>query len=518
MSTGHRANVRRIPPVDESILRMVENLACRLAEISQGRLTPCHLMPYVPLPLELIRTCLDDMVDGESVVSPPGEEKVVYEFTAYRDVVPGASGVLSTESCVACGASLLPKMVSVLCVTCAETLYRAAASSAMAQGWGQQAQTEHALLYAAAPYAGEPVSIATLASRSHSRMRATRLSVEKMALEGYLHQDADLKTGALVYTFPHLAYPRALYETNASLLRTWAGTRGMRRWQKGRQWLYRLGLVMLLGGMTTWYLWPPAQPPRPLPRSAVLPESPRHEPRSVPVPADAPPAPPYGKAYHEEAMKHATPIPVSIRRDGFTPVEMKVTVSWNTSTPLSPTPPARIIKHPVYQGSSQRYGTLRLGTGENPLYDFVFDLISGPHPIVYFDANQNGDLSDDGKALTNQGSGIFATVITLPFRRLIREVSFPGTYALWFFTNDSLWKRYATAHYSRTQLKGTVHIAGKAYVAYIADAGNNDVDLTNDGVSVDLNGDGDIDRHQEYFPPNKVAHIHGKDYAFVITW
>jgi hypothetical protein len=389
---------------------------------------------------------------------------------------------------------------------------------AMAHGWVPQAQIEHALLYAAAPYAGEPVSIATLASRSHSRMRATRLSLEKMAWEGYVHQDADPKTGALVYTFPRLAYPRALYETNARMLRAWAGTSGIRRWPKGRRWLYGLGLVVLLGGVTIWYVRPPAHPPRPLPRSAVLPERPPHEPRSAPTPAEAPPAPMYGKAYHEDAMKHATPVKVSIRQDGFTPVEMKVTVSWNTSTPLSSTPPARITTHPVYQGSSQRYGTLRLGTGENTLYDFVFDLISGPHPIVYFDANQNGNLSDDGKPLTNQGSGIFATVITLPFRRLIREVSFPGPYTLWFFTNDSLWKRYAIAHYSRTQLKGTVHIACKAYVAYIADAGNNDADLTNDGVSVDVNGDGHIDRQQEYFPPDKVAHIHGQDYAFVISW
>jgi hypothetical protein len=42
--------------------------------------------------------------------------------------------------------------------------------------------------------------------------------------------------------------------------------------------------------------------------------------------------------------------------------------------------------------------------------------------------------------------------------------------------------------------------------------------LTNDGLLVDLNGDGDIDRQQEHFPPDQVAHIHGKDYVFVITW
>jgi hypothetical protein len=197
---------------------------------------------------------------------------------------------------------------------------------------------------------------------------------------------------------------------------------------------------------------------------------------------------------------------------------MQVAARWKTSTPLSPTPPAGIRQEPVYRGSRQRYGTLRLGTRENNLYHFVFDFVSGPQPIVYVDMNQNGDLTDDGQPLTNQGSGIFATTIALPFRRLVKEVAFPGDYAVWFFTNDSLWQRSAVAHYSRTQLKGAVHIAGKTYVAYIADTGDNDADLTNDGLSVDLNGDGNIDRQQEYFPPDQVAHIHGQNYVFVVTW
>ena len=119
--------------------------------------------------------------------------------------------------------------------------------------------------------------------------------------------------------------------------------------------------------------------------------------------------------------------------------------------------------------------------------------------MVYFDANQNGNLTDDGKPLTNQGSGIFATTIHLPFRRLVRDAPFPGDFTLWFFTNDSMWPRGAVAHYSRTQLKGTVYVDGHAYMAYIADAGENDTDLTNDGISVDVNGDGEINRQQEFF-------------------
>ena len=61
-----------------------------------------------------------------------------------------------------------------------------------------------------------------------------------------------------------------------------------------------------------------------------------------------------------------------------------------------------------------------------------------------------------------------------------------------------MWPRGAVAHYSRTQLKGTVYVDGHAYVAYIADAGENDTDLTNDGISVDVNSDGEINRQQDF--------------------
>jgi hypothetical protein len=457
------------------------------------------------------------MVDGESILSPPGEIQAMYQFTAYRNL-PRQMEVLVVDSCVSCSTTLPPKIVGVLCASCVDILHREVGSMAKASGWASQVHTEHALLYAAAQYAGKPVSVATLASRSHGRMRTTRLSLERLSFEGYIHQDTDFKTGTPVYRFPTLAYPRELYEANATKLKAWEGAASAGLWMKNRRWLYALGLVVLLGGMTAWYLHSPAPPSRAIPLTAVLPESPRPAPQPASLPAQESTSPKYGKAYHDEAIKHATPIKVSIQQDGFTPVEMKVAASWNKSLQLSPTPPPRIVKEPVYQGSAQRYGMLKLGTHTNNYYDFVFDLVSGPNPVLYFDANQNGDLTDDGKPFTNQGSGIFATTITLPFRRLIKEVTYPGNYAIWFFTNDTLWKRYAVAHYSRTQLKGVVHIAGKTYAAYIADSRDNDANLTNDGLWVDLDGDGNFDRKQEYFPPDQVAHVHGKDYVFVITW
>jgi hypothetical protein len=137
---------------------------------------------------------------------------------------------------------------------------------------------------------------------------------------------------------------------------------------------------------------------------------------------------------------------------------------------------------------------------------------------LYFDRNHNGDLTDDGGPLTNQGSGIFATRIYLPFAHLIKEMPFSEDFTLWFFTNDHLWSSGAVAHYSRTQWQGTVNLEGRPYTAYIADTGNNDADFTNDGIAIDVDRNGKIDRHSEVFRPHRVAHIHNKDYVFVITW
>jgi hypothetical protein len=474
-------------------------------------------MPYVPLYLEVLRACLDDMVDDESVLAVAGEVGAVYQFSAYRDL-PVQPGALSLEACVACGTELLPQTPGVLCPECLAVLHKAGERAARLHGWAPQARLEHALLYAATQQGGGPVSVATLASRSHTRMRVARQALEKLALDGYIRQEADINTGAMVYTFPPIAYPRALYQANAALLKSWGREARGGFCRRGTAWLYILGGAVLLGGLVTWYFTPSPPPLRPLPRSALVPLAARPEPPSAPATPATPSSPPYGKAYHADAIQRATPVRVAIRQSGFTPVVMKVAVSWNTSTPLSPTAPSSIHQEPAYQGSSQRYGTLRLGTQKDSLYDFVFDLISGPHPVVYFDANQNGNLTDDGKPLTNQGSGIFATTIHLPFRRLVRDAPFPGDFTLWFFTNDAMWPRGAVAHYSRTQLKGTVYVDGHAYVAYIADAGENDTDLTNDGISVDVNSDGEINRQQEFFPPGQVAYIHGKEYVFVITW
>ena len=222
--------------------------------------------------------------------------------------------------------------------------------------------------------------------------------------------------------------------------------------------------------------------------------------------------------YHKEDSKKAEQISVSISNK-FVPVQSGIGGSWSPLTdPLSNKRPIGIVKEPPYQGNNQKYGNLQLGTQDNKTYYFAFDLIEGTHPVLYFDRNQNGDLTDDGGPLYNQGSGIFATEIKLPIRQLIKELNKHKDFSIWFFTNDLSWKKGYVNHYSRTKMKGNVTINGKTYMAYISERKTNDADFTNDGIYLDINGNGKIERLTEFIKPGHVLRIDGKEYLFKIYW
>ena len=192
------------------------------------------------------------------------------------------------------------------------------------------------------------------------------------------------------------------------------------------------------------------------------------------------------------SLAKADRIPVSITGD-FSPVGMTIAAMSGYHSRLTNEPPQDILKEPRYRGKRQKYGRLVLGTHDNKTYYFVLDLRKGPHPVLYFDKNGNRDLTDDGPPLKNRGTGIFGTTISIPIRRLIKELDSRKNFQIWFFTNKALWPKGITRHYSRTQMKGRVIVNGKPYLAYIAEREANDADFTNDGICVDLNGNGKIE-------------------------
>jgi tetratricopeptide (TPR) repeat protein len=217
------------------------------------------------------------------------------------------------------------------------------------------------------------------------------------------------------------------------------------------------------------------------------------------------------------ALKKAEKIPVSISKN-FVPVKMTVAARSGFHPKLSDTPPKVIVREPKYEGPSQKYGKLILGTRKNRTYHFVLDIKKGSHPVLHFDRNQNGDLTDDGPPLENRGTGIFGTTITLPMKQLVAELDEAGEFTIWFFTNDALWPKGITRHYTTTQMKGQVKIKGSPYLGYLAERGANDADFRNDGIFLDFNRNGKIESPDEYVGDRQVASINGKAYWFDVQW
>jgi len=242
--------------------------------------------------------------------------------------------------------------------------------------------------------------------------------------------------------------------------------------------------------------------PKPRRRARVSPEIPK-ESLHVPIPG-------------------TVPIIVSIIKSGFTPTLMKVPATWNKPVRTVEERPKSIRAVPQFKYKTQIYGSIQLGTARDNTYHFILsydkDAIKDTSPVLYFDMNKNGDLSDDGGPITNEGNGIFAASIKLPFKQVLPGMDIPGDYEIWFFTNKSLWKTSRMAFYSRTQLAGFALLKKRPIPVILADRGLNDADFTNDGINIDLDGDGKIDRKKEYFPPGKAAVIDDIKYEFIVKW
>jgi len=60
--------------------------------------------------------------------------------------------------------------------------------------------------------------------------------------------------------------------------------------------------------------------------------------------------------------------------------------------------PAAIVKEPAYMGTP-KYGSFHIGNGPKSVTWFAVDEAAGKTGKLYVDTNQNGDLTDDGRAI-----------------------------------------------------------------------------------------------------------------------
>ncbi|MEW5722067.1 MAG: DUF3592 domain-containing protein [Thermodesulfobacteriota bacterium] len=217
------------------------------------------------------------------------------------------------------------------------------------------------------------------------------------------------------------------------------------------------------------------------------------------------------------ARREARSVRVSLRED-FVPADDPGLGAGHATNQLSSLPPEGLEKEPPSEGEDRRYGRLVLGARDNRDFLFILDRIETPHPVLYLDLDQDGDLTDDGPPLENQSEGRFAAEIRIPFPRLVEGYGGAEDFRLWFYTDEALWKRGLAWHSSRTIMKGRVRLDGGDRLAAVAEQEAPDGDFTNDGLYVDLDGDGKLTPGLEYVGIEDLVRFEDRCYRFIVAW
>ena len=287
----------------------------------------------------------------------------------------------------------------------------------------------------------------------------------------------------------------------------------------GIWWFARTELKFILDDLQKQFLEPllseQAVPPVPerIPRPE-LPPAPKVKPKPVKKAPSSPvivksPAPVIEVAPYAGTSSKVVPLLVG---RGFLPAGFKIG-AVPRALPLSDRPDHPFKRLPGFRGRQQKFGVIEFANGLQ--YLFAFDMAEGGYQL-FLDRNRNGDLRDDGAPLLNQGSGVFATNLNLPLDLVSGVPALKGDYNLWIFTNKSAWKQNSLRFYAKTQLSSRLQLGDQVYTAYLADNHPLDGDYRNDGISIDLNRNGKIEHKSEYFAPDTVAQINGRQYRFHI--
>ena len=145
---------------------------------------------------------------------------------------------------------------------------------------------------------------------------------------------------------------------------------------------------------------------------------------------------------------------------GYFPVRLELTESK----------PAGIVKEPTYAGTP-KYGVIHLGNGAKSTYFLALDEPASGAPRFFLDANQNGDLSDDGdgdwgKVRTTGRAlyGVKEMTLRASWGDAKREKSF-GEYGVAFYRFPDI--PNTLLMYRNGARAGTVTINNKAHKALL---------------------------------------------------
>jgi hypothetical protein len=217
--------------------------------------------------------------------------------------------------------------------------------------------------------------------------------------------------------------------------------------------------------------------------------------------------------------------PIDIYRDGG----LVVNPTWrgckaeDVMNRLSRRRPSAIVSEPPLKGVSRSYGYFDFGTRKSKRHYFALDEMADGKIEMLIDMNGNGRLDDDGPPRPSMGKFKdggkgYAALIEFPWADVMDNPPWTGNFKLWFMSNPFEWAIAGFSKSSRTQLIGSLDLAGQKYDVIVADGAqsDNDGDLSNDGICLRKSGQ-KASCYQDV-EARKGVLIDGRRYAFNVRY
>jgi hypothetical protein len=182
-----------------------------------------------------------------------------------------------------------------------------------------------------------------------------------------------------------------------------------------------------------------------------------------------------------------------------------------TLPPLSSREPAGVVlplEVRQRDNGATWFGSIPLGNTSEPGFAFALH-DRGEGWVLYLDANDDRDLTNDGPPLSNEGSGVVLAANATVEARVVREggeaVSRP--YALWIWFDEPpaggmRGRMYAVHHWA-----GRITVGDESFEVTAFEKSSHDGLFRDAGVCIDLSRDGSCDEKSELFFDGDVVPI-----------
>ena len=171
-------------------------------------------------------------------------------------------------------------------------------------------------------------------------------------------------------------------------------------------------------------------------------------------------------------------------------------------------------------GSDIYFGYFAMGNGADRTFSFALVGDAGSWAL-HVDSNNNEDLSDDGVPHFNEGTGMILATQTSLDVEVVGPSGEPAIrpYHLWvWFDEDDAEQPSRGRFYSRNHFAGVLALGGNEFAASAFEMVGHDGLFRDDGICIDLSGDGDCQEGSELFFDGDVVEFPGGSVELILDY